>query len=476
MEKFKVIERETKTKAFSKEGLALAAKVDPRDKERNAVRDWLNECVDALKLQIDQAEAEIEAGSSKKKKSRTTEKETMLTTRIERHNYHIGKLEQLMRAVDNKTVEDLDKQIKEDLEEEVNYYIAENADEDFAENEYLYEDFDELLADAGSTGTIDQTAARREAEAAAEKLAAEKEAKLRVLKEKQDKLKREKEKEEARKKAEKLKVQKAKEAAAAKHGKGKSGPDAGSPFVPPPAQAKLATGINFAAAAGASAQNNNPPPAPKPAPAPAPQAAAAAVRPQPAPAPAPAPAPVRVPPTAGSTPTAAGSTPPAAVQAPPQAQAQAAAQQDLNQVARSSIHLLSTSGQLLPEQQEQSRSYTPTTPHASPACYPQHPPSHFSQPAFFATLDTDTLLFIFYYQQGTYQQYLAARELKKQAWRFHKRYLTWFQRHEEPKVRRPRGLLLLAPRGTHGQLCLLHGRAGLRPAAEPCLLSGLVGL
>jgi CCR4-NOT transcription complex subunit 3 len=28
---------------------------------------------------------------------------------------------------------------------------------------------------------------------------------------------------------------------------------------------------------------------------------------------------------------------------------------------------------------------------------------------------------------------LAARELKKKAWRYHKKYLTWFQRHEEPK-------------------------------------------
>lgn len=37
-------------------------------------------------------------------------------------------------------------------------------------------------------------------------------------------------------------------------------------------------------------------------------------------------------------------------------------------------------------------------------------------------------------QQGTYQQYLAARELKKQSWRYHKKYNTWFQRHEEPKV------------------------------------------
>lgn len=31
-------------------------------------------------------------------------------------------------------------------------------------------------------------------------------------------------------------------------------------------------------------------------------------------------------------------------------------------------------------------------------------------------------------------RYLAAKELKKQSWRFHKKYLTWFQRHEEPKV------------------------------------------
>lgn len=36
--------------------------------------------------------------------------------------------------------------------------------------------------------------------------------------------------------------------------------------------------------------------------------------------------------------------------------------------------------------------------------------------------------------QNSYQQYLAAKELKKQAWRYHKKYNSWFQRHEEPKV------------------------------------------
>ena len=42
--------------------------------------------------------------------------------------------------------------------------------------------------------------------------------------------------------------------------------------------------------------------------------------------------------------------------------------------------------------------------------------------------------YIDYFLQNTYQQYLAAKELKKQSWRYHKKYNTWFQRHEEPKV------------------------------------------
>ena len=29
---------------------------------------------------------------------------------------------------------------------------------------------------------------------------------------------------------------------------------------------------------------------------------------------------------------------------------------------------------------------------------------------------------------------LAARELKRQSWRFHVKYLTWFQRHSEPQA------------------------------------------
>lgn len=83
---------------------------------------------------------------------------------------------------------------------------------------------------------------------------------------------------------------------------------------------------------------------------------------------------------------------------------------------------------------DRTRPYTPQNPYPSPSSYPSTPSAIFENPGVFEKLGTDCLFFIFYYAQGTYQQYLAARELKKQSWRFHKKYMTWFQRHEEPKI------------------------------------------
>ena len=87
-----------------------------------------------------------------------------------------------------------------------------------------------------------------------------------------------------------------------------------------------------------------------------------------------------------------------------------------------------------PSDSERPKVYVPRNAYPTHASFPDKPLPLFENPAMFEKLDIDTLFFIFYYQQGTYQQYLAARELKKQSWRFHKKYMTWFQRHEEPKV------------------------------------------
>lgn len=86
-----------------------------------------------------------------------------------------------------------------------------------------------------------------------------------------------------------------------------------------------------------------------------------------------------------------------------------------------------------PTDSEKAKHYMAKNPYPTPSYYPQLPLNSLESEDIFQKFDPDVLFFIFYYQQGIYQQYLAACELKRKAWRFHKKYLTWFQRHEEPK-------------------------------------------
>jgi CCR4-NOT transcription complex subunit 3 len=57
METFKAVEKEMKTKAFSKEGLSAAAKLDPKEKEKVEMCNFLGDMVDELSRQIESAEA-----------------------------------------------------------------------------------------------------------------------------------------------------------------------------------------------------------------------------------------------------------------------------------------------------------------------------------------------------------------------------------------------------------------------------------
>ena len=65
MEKFKAVEKEMKTKAYSKEGLSAAAKLDPKEKEKLETCQFLSNMVEELARQIEMTEAETwSAGSS----------------------------------------------------------------------------------------------------------------------------------------------------------------------------------------------------------------------------------------------------------------------------------------------------------------------------------------------------------------------------------------------------------------------------
>ncbi|KAK1310461.1 hypothetical protein QJS10_CPA08g00110 [Acorus calamus] len=105
------------------------------------------------------------------------------------------------------------------------------------------------------------------------------------------------------------------------------------------------------------------------------------------------------------------------------------------------LQMLDAAYYKLPKSQDSERpkAYYPNYPVVTPSSYPQVQAPIIDNPAFWErlgldNLGTDTLFFAFYYQQNTYQQYMAARELKKQSWRYHKKYNTWFQRHQEPDI------------------------------------------
>uniref|UniRef100_A0A8D0CSY1 CCR4-NOT transcription complex subunit 3 n=1 Tax=Sander lucioperca TaxID=283035 RepID=A0A8D0CSY1_SANLU len=109
MERFKIVERETKTKAYSKEGLGLAQKVDPAQKEKEEVGTWLTNTIDTLNMQVDQFESEVESLSvqTRKKKGDKEKQDRIeeLKAFIEKHRHHIRMLETILRMLDNDSIQ-----------------------------------------------------------------------------------------------------------------------------------------------------------------------------------------------------------------------------------------------------------------------------------------------------------------------------------------------------------------------------------
>lgn len=140
MERFKVVERETKTKAYSKEGLGAAQKLDPAQQEKDEINQWLSNSINALNLQSEQYESEIESLLASFKKKRDKEKESQIEkikSSLMRHRFHIVRLETILRKLDNMTLDvEQIKTIKDDVE----YYIEDP--EQFEDSEMIYDDLD----------------------------------------------------------------------------------------------------------------------------------------------------------------------------------------------------------------------------------------------------------------------------------------------------------------------------------------------
>eukprot|EP00501_MAST-03F_sp_TOSAG23-6_P000344 GSMAST32.ASY1.ANO1.351.1 assembled CDS len=383
MEQFKECEKEVKTKAFSKEGLMQADEVDPKQKEKDVTRSWINSCMEQIQAQADECEADVESLSSKKRPDKNAI--ASLEERLKMHKWHLERLEAMLRLMINDSLEPEEAdQVRDDVE----YYCESNTEPEFYPDEGVYEDLDldNRTHPKKSRNHSDSSILKKDTDAEQQRQSSISKEKTKLKKaqlaqETREK-NREKEKLERRKQMEFIKEQNnerlEREKRRTELNKNKS------------AQQMLL------------------------------QQRQKMQRQQ-------------------------------QMMLDQQRRRQMEMAQLQQQMGKASIdpsnqHMvkgmqhraLDTSLAFLPRpgDSECIQQYVPKNP-APPGQISEHfptvPPPVLSSSSVFENVDTDVLFFIFYHQQGTYQQYLAARELKRQSWRFHKKYMTWFQRHEEPQ-------------------------------------------
>lgn len=540
MERFKAVEKAMKTKAYSKEGLSAAAKLDPKEQAKAEASEFLGNMIDTLELQIEALEAEAEQiqATVKKGKIQGAKAERMANIEqiIERHKWHQGKLELIRRSLENGGG---DTEQVTDIEENIRYYVSDGMQDDFMDDDTLYDDLalgEEEDAygmnqdnDKGSSqdaqsvheDSLEDTRPTPPAPVAKPRAAAV-EATV------------------AAGRRPSTQMKSPLPTLATLHTPLptiSNGSSSSAGMKPAPAPTRPAgEGLKYASAAAAAAASdkNNvgiaplpPPPGAAPVSTISPQAKAsaanspivmaaqpavsAASQPQTQP-PATAASPVKIenakPASSRSTGKAPATSNASASESSeaagkasssksrkgalgeasnqssatsshtngvtngvkskakgksgkgqPQVQAQEepaeeesiyhlpASLQDLvdsyemskkrpaQANSTSTLRAMSHSQANLPDltDAEAPSSYQPEVRVQSSSEYPQELLPIFSDVRLYNRLDTDTLFYIFYYKQGTYQQYLAAKALKEQSWRFHKQYQTWFQRHEEPK-------------------------------------------
>lgn len=513
MERFKAVEKEMKTKAYSKEGLQLASKIDPKDREKMDMVDFLVSMNEELERQIETIEAEteaIQANMKKGKKADNAKAERILEMEeaTERHKWHQGKLDLLQRALENGNVET--DQVKE-IEESIKYYVESNQDADFMDDDTIYDEFNlqeeeaifglgnemDLVSSQDAQSVADETPdsdgrppapkpkSTEAVHSGARRPSTQMKSPLPALATLHTPLPGTSNSTASTMKpapiptrtpGEPLKYASAAAAAAAsdKNGVGIA------PLPPPPgatvAQSGLApAGARTSATTSPATTHSQPVARAQP-------SVESAQQSQTSKSPAPS-ASIPVTPALEKETLSRAASSEDSTKASRRTSAPERVEEEELQIATPSLtngeshaedeeeesvyHLPSSLQDLLdsfeatksdinasvskhPDERmlatsmatapdsadtEAPRHYRPQNPYPfTPSHYPQEPLPIFDDPRLYSRIETDALFYAFYYRQGTYQQYLAAKALKSQSWRFHKQYQTWFQRHEEPKA------------------------------------------
>jgi len=128
MEQFKICEKETKTKTYSKEGLAREERLDPQEEAKLNTTSWLQEYSDRFKTLVEESDFEIEKLSSGKGKKTNKNRIEELQHFNANHKSHISKIEGIIRLVNNDL---LDVDPVDALQEDFDYYLESFEDEDY---------------------------------------------------------------------------------------------------------------------------------------------------------------------------------------------------------------------------------------------------------------------------------------------------------------------------------------------------------
>jgi CCR4-NOT transcription complex subunit 3 len=508
MEKFKAVEKEMKTKAFSKEGLSANPRIDPKDKEKIDLCSFIAEMVEELDRQMETLEAEEEAlqvtAKKGKKDQHKADRLSEITQSIERHKWHQNKLELLLRAVENGNVEV--EQVN-DVKDLIKYYVEENQNVDFVEDDSIYDDFN-LEQDEATwgIGNDNDRVSSQDNQSVQDDITEAIEPKVSNGKQKAGS---EPPGPSARRPS--IQAKSPLPALATLHTPltttaGNVQSATSMKPAPPPPRGETLKYASAAAAAAASDKNgipSLPPPPGSSSLAPIQLVSSKSANTSPATVPS-IPVTNAKPPMAAVSPTisqaATGSvqnTPALESSEPVSSKAKAmGSTESLRQETEASpepeepatpppppTHIVTNGVDKKDEQVEsifhlpeclqdlvssfeatrnrpidinsaeyrrllnassenmvdvidveKPRFYRPQNKYATPRHYPSEPSTILDDQTIYERIDNDTLFFLFYYRQNTYQQYQAAKALKSQSWRFHKQYQTWFQRHEEPKT------------------------------------------
>lgn len=98
---FKNCERENKTKAFSKTGLSAAPKIDPKEEEREAAREWIKSALQQLQEGINANEIELDSLKIAKGRRPDASRIEELGNQLQTFKFHYSKLEFILRALEN---------------------------------------------------------------------------------------------------------------------------------------------------------------------------------------------------------------------------------------------------------------------------------------------------------------------------------------------------------------------------------------